>query len=78
MYLEMYGIDMAIHLSEAERFDVRLNYPDSITVDVDEKSFEKMDVNYILSVKPVMDKKWADKFDNVYEENGLYIYQVKK
>ena len=69
---------MAIHLSEAERFDVRLNYPDSITVDVDEKSFEKMDVNYILSVKPVMDKKWADKFDNVYEENGLYIYQVKK
>ena len=41
------------------------------------KDLEKLNIKYILSKEDFNEKSFKDEFEEVYNEDGMYIYIVK-
>ena len=67
---------MNIEITDKET-DVELLYPDHISIKLNYKDLAKLNVKYILSKEDDFSTKtFADNFEEIYNEDGMYIYKV--
>lgn len=59
-----------------EESDVELLYADNVAIKLNYKDLEKLDIKYILSSKDFSEESFADEFEEIYNEDGMYIYKV--
>ena len=61
-----------------EKTDVTLLYPDNIAIKVNYNDLQKLNIEYILSSVDFSDKSFKDQFEEIYNEDDIYIYKVMK
>ncbi len=59
-----------------EETTVELLYPDNIAIKLNYKDLRKVNVDYILSTVDLSEKTFSDKFEEIYNEDDIYIYKV--
>ncbi len=60
-----------------EESEVELLYADNVAIRLNYKDLEKLNIKYILSKEDFNEKSFKDEFEEVYNEDGMYIYKVK-
>ena len=60
-----------------EESEVELLYEDNVAIRLNYKDLEKLNIKYILSKEDFNEKSFKDEFEEVYNEDGMYIYKVK-
>ena len=55
---------------------VELIFADNVAVKLNYKDIEKLNIDYILSTRDYNEQTFADEFEKIYSEDGLYIYKV--
>lgn len=60
-----------------EESDVELLYADNVAIKLNYKDLEKLNIKYILSKEDFSEKSFKDEFEEIYNEDGMYIYKVK-
>lgn len=60
-----------------EESEVELLYADNVAIRLNYKDLEKLNVKYILSKEDFSEKSFKNEFEEIYNEDGMYIYKVK-
>ena len=58
--------------------EVELLYPDTILIRLNYEDLEKLNIKYILSTVDLYDDFTDEQFSKIYEEDGMYIFEVMK
>lgn len=61
----------------AEESEVELLYADNVSIRLNYKDLEKLNIKYILSKEDFREKSFKNEFEEIYNEDGMYIYKVK-
>lgn len=61
-----------------EESSVELLYADNVSIKLNYNDLEKLNIEYILSTKDLSNESYADKFEELYNEDDMYIYKVTK
>ena len=56
--------------------DVELLYADNVSIKLNYNDLEKLDIDYILSTVDLNEMNLGKEFEELYEEDGMYIYKV--
>lgn len=56
--------------------EVSLLYADNIALKLNYKDLSKIDVKYVLSTESFSKKNFSNYFEEIYNEDGIYIYKV--
>ena len=59
-----------------EDTEVSLLYADNIALKLNYKDLSKIDVKYVLSTESFSKKNFSNYFEEIYNEDGIYIYKV--
>ncbi len=57
--------------------EVILLHPDNLLINLNYNDLEKLDVEYILSKTDINENGFDKEFEEVYDEDGMYIFKVK-
>lgn len=66
---------VSINLIDGETF-LSLNDPDSFTIHLNSADLEKLNVNYVVSLRDLNDSEFEIGFERLYFEDGIYIFEV--
>ena len=58
--------------------DVELIHADNVAIKLNYKDLEKLDIGYILSKIDLNELNFGIEFEEVYDEDGIYIFKVTK
>lgn len=61
-----------------EESKVELIWADNVSIKLNYNDLEKLNIEYILSTKDFSEESYADKFEELYNEDKMYIYKVTK
>lgn len=61
-----------------EKSTVELLYADNVSIKLNYNDLEKLNIEYILSTKDMSKEKYSDIFEEVYNEDEIFIYKVTK
>lgn len=59
-----------------EKTTVELLYPDNISIKINYKDLKKINIEYVLSTVDLGEESFSKKFEELYNEDGMYIYKV--
>ena len=59
-----------------KKSDVELLFADNVAIKLNYKDLEKLNIEYILSTKDFSKETFSNKFEEIYNEDGMYIYKV--
>jgi hypothetical protein len=59
-----------------EESTVKLLYADNVAIKLNYKDLSKLDIKYILSTVDLSEESFSDIFEELYNEDGMYIYKV--
>ena len=61
-----------------EKSTVELMYADQVAINLNYNDLEKLNIEYILSTKDLSEEECSKIFEELYNEDGMYIYKVAK
>ena len=61
-----------------EKSTVELMYADQVAINLNYNDLEKLNIEYILSTKDLSEEECSKIFEELYNEDGMYIYKVTK
>ncbi len=61
-----------------EESSVELVFADNVAIKLNYNDLEKLNIEYILSTKDMSKEKYSDLFEEVYNEDEIFIYKVTK
>ena len=61
-----------------EKSTVELMYADQVAINLNYNDLEKLNIEYILSTKDLSEEEYSKIFEELYNEDGMYIYKVTK
>lgn len=61
-----------------EASSVELIYTDTVAIKVNYNDLEKLNIEYLLSTEDLSKESYSDMFEELYNEDGMYIYKVTK
>ena len=53
-------------------------YADQVAINLNYNDLEKLNIEYILSTKDLSEEEYSKIFEELYNEDGMYIYKVTK
>lgn len=59
-----------------EESDVELLFADNVAIKLNYKDLSKLNIEYILSTEDFSKKSFSNEFEEIYNEDGMYIYKV--
>ena len=57
--------------------DVELVFADNVAIKLNYNDLEKLNIEYILSTTDLNEMDLGREFEELYDEDGMYIYKVK-
>lgn len=61
-----------------DKSSVELLYADQVALNLNYNDLEKLDIEYILSTRDLTEETYSDILEELYDEDGMYIYKVTK